>query len=100
MYCPNCNEEFDGKFCPECGSKLIEKDTATNNCVNLNLGDGNAISGGISVTHNNTIVERNKSADEIIAENENKYMNQCKRSLTDLVITNEEAAELESLRLE
>jgi hypothetical protein len=27
-------------------------------------------------------------------------MNQCKRSLTDLVITNEEAAELESLRLE
>lgn len=100
MYCPNCNEEFDGKFCPECGSKLIEKDTATNNCVNLNLGDGNAISGGISVTHNNTIVERNKSADEIIVENENKYMNQCKRSLTDLVITNEEAAELESLRLE
>ena len=74
MYCPNCNEEFDGKFCPECGSKLIEKDTATNNCVNLNLGDGNAISGGISVTHNNTIVERNKSADEIIVENENKYM--------------------------
>ena len=25
MYCPNCKQEFDGKFCPECGTKLIEK---------------------------------------------------------------------------
>ena len=27
MYCPNCKQEFDGKFCPECGTKLIEKTT-------------------------------------------------------------------------
>lgn len=25
MYCPNCNKEYEGKFCPECGTKLIEK---------------------------------------------------------------------------
>lgn len=25
MYCPNCKQEFPGKFCPECGTKLIEK---------------------------------------------------------------------------
>ena len=100
MYCPNCKEEFSGKFCPECGTKLIDNDTAASNGINLSLGDGNAISGGVSITRNHTIIERSKSADEIIVENENKYMNQCKRSLTDLVITNEEAAELESLRLE
>ena len=92
MYCPNCKEEFSGKFCPECGTKLIDNDTAASNGINLSLGDGNAISGGVSITRNHTIIERSKSADEIIVENENKYMNQCKRSLTDLVITNEEAA--------
>lgn len=25
MYCPNCKKEFDSKFCPECGARLIEK---------------------------------------------------------------------------
>ena len=25
MYCPNCNEEHDGKFCPECGTKLEKR---------------------------------------------------------------------------
>lgn len=24
MYCPNCKQEFDGKFCPECGAKIEE----------------------------------------------------------------------------
>ena len=27
MYCPNCKQESEGKFCPECGTKLIEKTT-------------------------------------------------------------------------
>ena len=25
MYCPNCNQKFDSKFCPECGTKLVEE---------------------------------------------------------------------------
>lgn len=25
MYCPNCNKEYDSKFCPECGTKLVER---------------------------------------------------------------------------
>ena len=28
MYCPNCNKEFDGKFCPDCGTMLVEKATS------------------------------------------------------------------------
>ncbi len=37
MYCPNCKQEYDGKFCPECGMKLFEKPAASG--VSLNLGD-------------------------------------------------------------
>ena len=25
MYCPNCKQEFEGKFCPECGAKKPEQ---------------------------------------------------------------------------
>ena len=35
MYCPNCKQEFDGKFCPECGAKLIEKTQRI--CPNCNI---------------------------------------------------------------
>ena len=35
MYCPNCKQEFDGKFCPECGTKLIEKTQRV--CPNCNI---------------------------------------------------------------
>lgn len=52
MYCPNCNKEFDGKFCQECGTKLIEEPSAGG--FNLNFGDANAISGDINLhdSHN------------------------------------------------
>lgn len=52
MYCPNCKQNFEGKFCPECGTALIEEPKAG---ASLNLGDANAISGDINVsTTNNT----------------------------------------------
>ncbi len=31
MYCPECKEEFDSKFCPNCGTKLVEKEIDIDN---------------------------------------------------------------------
>ena len=31
MYCPNCKADFDGKFCPECGAKVVEMPASKNN---------------------------------------------------------------------
>lgn len=87
MYCPNCNQEFEGTFCPECGTKLIERPSIGG--LNLNLGDANAISGDVNLqdSHNaynirntsstindnstttNIVYEAQKSADQIHAEN-------------------------------
>ena len=73
--CPNCNEVFDDShgFCSNCGSRLI--DNVDVNPV-LNLGDANAISGGVNInqsknitshdTHyHTTTVERLKSDSEL-----------------------------------
>ena len=39
MFCPICKQEFSGKFCPECGTKLIEKVVMV--CPNCNIeGEG------------------------------------------------------------
>ena len=74
--CPNCQEVFDDShaFCSNCGSRLID-----NVDVNpaLNLGDANAISGGVSINqsknitshdthyHTTTVQERVKSESEL-----------------------------------
>ena len=103
MYCPNCKQEFDGKFCPECGTKLIEKHAADENVsmgVNLNLGDANAISGGVHVVNNTTYVqEREKSATEIEQEQRIQYMNLCEEVFEDAIIDEHEIIKLETERL-
>lgn len=55
MYCETCKKHIEeGRFCPDCGSRLVEdpkpnpQDTLGSIC--LNLGDANAISGGLSVS--------------------------------------------------
>ena len=74
--CPNCQEVFDDShgFCSNCGSRLVD-----NVDVNpaLNLGDANAISGGVNINqsknvtshdthyHTTTIQERSKSDSEL-----------------------------------
>ena len=55
MYCETCKKHIDeGRFCPDCGSRLVE-DPKPNpqdslGSIGLNLGDANAISGGLSVS--------------------------------------------------
>ena len=50
MYCPNCKQEFPGKFCPECGAKLVE--LPKQNDLGINISDDAAIMGGVNVTRN------------------------------------------------
>lgn len=102
MYCPKCNKEQDGKFCPECGTPLIEM-PASQGGFNLNLGDANAISGGVNYTdsHNVNIVhERQKHKDEIHQDKVKEFKSLCEIVYADGVMTSEEARQLESLRID
>ena len=80
--CPACQREYDEDygFCHECGGRLVEKEK---NDPALNLGDANAISGGVSInqsknitshdTHyHTTTVERVKSESELKLEATNQ----------------------------
>lgn len=101
MYCPNCKTRKEGRFCSDCGTQLIEEiEQSQLSAVNLSLGDANAISGGVHVTNTTNIVERTKTDNELLHDNEKKFINQCKRCIEDFVISNEELMELESLRLD
>lgn len=74
--CPNCQEVFDDNhgFCSNCGSRLV--DNIDLNSM-LNLGDANAISGGVNINqsknitshdthyHTTTVQERAKSDSEL-----------------------------------
>ena len=96
MYCPKCNQEQDGKFCPECGTPLIEK-PASQGGFNLNLGDANAISGGVNLSdsHNvtnvdnsqdystNIHIEATKSAEQLAQENEERFIQVAQQRLSD-----------------
>ena len=127
MFCPNCKQEYDGKFCPECGTKLIEKPIASGVALNLS-GDANAISGGIhmadshnvhnedrsvhTITNttstvnnsgdiriNNVVHERQKHREEIHQEAVVKFKQLCEQVYADGVMTSDEARQLEDLRL-
>ena len=106
MYCPNCKQEFPGKFCPECGTKLIEK--PAQNDISVGLGGNAAVVGGINInkteTHNTTsyienIVERPKSEGELHKEHIQKFMERCKQVFRNGLLTEEEMRELETERL-
>ena len=96
MYCPNCKQEYSGKFCPECGTKLIEK-LAVSGGINVNLGDANAISGGLHIS--NVVHERQKHREEIHQESVVKFKQLCEQVYADGVMTSDEARQLENLRL-
>lgn len=119
MYCPNCKQEYDGKFCPECGTKLIEKPATSG--VNLNLGDANAISGGLHVSdshdvtnvdnsvhnitnntstvNNITNVAAQKTESEILQERKIEFMEAVKQVFADGLLEQDEVMFLERERL-
>ena len=114
MYCPKCNQNHDGKFCPECGTPLIEK-PASQGGLNLNLGDANAINGGLNLTdsHNvtnvdnshkdystNIHVEATKSAEQLAQENEERFLQAAQQRLSDGLLDAREQAELEQIALQ
>ena len=120
MYCPNCKQEYDGNFCPECGTKLIEKPADSG--VSVNLGDANAISGGLhvadshnvhnedrsvhnitnttSTVNNITQVSARKTEMELLQERKTLYLNACKRAYEDNVLEQWEKMELDRYRME
>ena len=119
MYCPNCKQEYDGKFCPECGTKLIERPATSG--VSLSLGDANAISGGLhvndshavhnedksvhnitnttSTVNNITQVSAQKTELELFQEHKTQFLNACKRAYEDNVLNQKEIIELQELRI-
>lgn len=116
MYCPNCNKEYGGKFCPECGTKLIEKPQVSG--FNLNLGDANAINGGInfSDSHNVTNVDNSvhnttnnvtnitnvaaqKTEFELKQERKSEFISIVNAALEDGVLDQEELNLIEKERL-
>ena len=108
MYCPDCKQDFDGKFCPECGTPLQEH-TVTSGGTTLNLGDANAIMGGVHVSdshnihnddhsvHNTTIVEAQRTQQEILQDNENKFIEAVRTRVADGHLTTQEEAELDQI---
>ena len=118
MYCPNCKQEYDGKFCPECGTRLIEKPA---NGFSVNFGDANAISGGVhladshnvhnedrsvhnitnttSTVNNITQVAAQKTEIEVLQEKKTLYLNECKRAYEDNVLEQAEVVALEECRI-
>ena len=65
---------------------------------NFNLGDANSINGDVNVA--NTIIERNKSKNEIVLEQENQYRIKCREYLSDNLISAEERSVLDKLGAE
>lgn len=105
--CQNCNQEWpdDISFCPICGSDLKTKDDLSAR-FSLNLGDANAISGGIhmsdshavdshdvhNVTHNTWVTknERQKTAEEVYSEKLSEFRTAVRDAFEDGRITSEE----------
>jgi uncharacterized protein YeaC (DUF1315 family) len=119
MYCLNCNKEYNGKFCPECGTKLIDRPA---DGINVSLGDANAISGGVHISdshnvhnvdksvhnitnvnttvNNITKVAAQKTEMEIIQERKLLFLNACRRACEDMTIDQDDVNKLDEYRLE
>jgi len=121
--CPKCNNEWQDEFqsCPYDGTPLVLK-PQTPSGFNLNLGDANAISGGVNLSDNHSIcnntvntttsnvdshnvitnhithVERKKSPEERLLEAKNTYREACQKVFSNGMCTSEEKRELDNLK--
>ena len=103
MHCSKCNAHYDDpqvRFCPSCGGEVVADTPEASSSdlgVNINLGDANAISGGLHIS--NVVHERQKHREEIHQEAVVKFKKLCEQVYADGVMTSDEARQLENLRL-
>ena len=107
--CPVCKQlhEDEEVICGYgCGVRLIPMQEAPNPA--LNLGDANAISGGVNINqsknitsrdvHYHTVQERNKTEKELLQERQNQYHDAVAQLLKGGVLTVEARAQLDRLK--
>ena len=107
--CPQCQKEYNDEagFCSQCGARLVAKPAPVNPV--LNLGDANAISGGISINQSKTVQhhdvyyqtvqERAKSEKELEQEKYIQYRDEvAKRMRNGIISSNLEREQLNTLR--
>ena len=121
--CPKCNKEWPDEFmaCPLDGTTLIPKPQQPAG-FNLNLGDANAISGGVNmsdnhsvsnntvntttsnvdshnvITNNITQVEREKTPEELKHEKELAFREECLKVYSNGIMTSDGKRKLDDLR--
>lgn len=123
--CPICNKEWPDEFqvCPVDGTVLINK-PQTPSIFSLNLGDANAISGGVNMsdnhsTNNNTVntsnvdshnvinttnhitqIEREKRPEEIRRENMITFRKACQDAFVNGVLSETKKRQLDELQFQ
>ena len=124
--CPNCNKIYEeGKFCLICGTPLVENVASKPSAgSSLNLGDANAISGGVNVSDNHSVnqntvnttthnvdshnvinnhitqVAKEKTPEEVRLENMKIFRKACQDVFQDGVQTSEEKRRLDELQFQ
>lgn len=111
--CLKCNEQLeDGDFCPFCGAPLVEDLSSPS--FNLNLGDANAISGGVhmsdqrvfnttnNITNNTSTINNiniHKADSEVLHEREMEFVKIVRDVFVNGILDHEGAIMIEKERI-
>ena len=125
MYCPKCKREYDSgsKYCSFCEDSsgqpihLVE-DLQQASGLSLNLGDNNAIMGGLHMTDSHNVHNEDKSVHnisnvtnvtqvaaqktelELLQERKAQFLELCRQVYADGILTDDEKGMLELKRIE